>query len=87
MTKFAHLYPNSAKVKVGDKVHHWTQVAEVGTTGHSTGNHLHYQVENSKREKIDGMQFIDFTLHSPTYHFEPSQPINPLPTYDDYIIQ
>ena len=84
---FAHLYPNSAKVKVGDKVHHWTQVAEVGTTGHSTGNHLHYQVENSKREKIDGMQFIDFSLHSPTYHFEPSQPINPLPTYDDYIIQ
>ena len=33
------------------------------------------------------MQFIDFTLKSPTYHFEPTQPINPLPTYDDIIIQ
>lgn len=59
---FAHLYPNSAKVKVGDRVDHWTEIASVGTTGHSTGNHLHYQVENSKREKIDGMQLIDFNL-------------------------
>ena len=41
---FAHLYPNSAKVKEGDKVNHWTQVAEVGTTGHSTGVHLHLAV-------------------------------------------
>lgn len=59
---FAHLYPNSAKVKVGDKVNHWTQVASVGTTGHSTGNHLHYQVHNEKGELIDGMQLVDLTL-------------------------
>lgn len=59
---FAHLYPNSAKVKVGDKVNHFTEIASVGTTGHSTGNHLHYQVETENREKIDGMKFIDFTL-------------------------
>lgn len=84
---FAHLYPNSAKVKVGDKVSHWTQVAEVGTTGHSTGNHLHYQVENSKREKLDGMQFIDFTLHSPNYHFEPATPNHNFYDNNDFIIQ
>ena len=84
---FAHLYPNSAKVKVGDKVNHWTQVAEVGTTGHSTGNHLHYQVENSKREKLDGMQFIDFTLHSPNYHFEPATPNHNFYDNNDFIIQ
>lgn len=84
---FAHLYPNSAKVKVGDKVIHWTQVAEVGTTGHSTGNHLHYQVENSKREKLDGMQFIDFTLHSPNYHFEPVTPNHNFYDNNDFIIQ
>ena len=59
---YAHLYPNSSKVKVGDKVNHWTEVALVGTTGHSTGNHLHYQVYNSKWELIDGMQLIDFNL-------------------------
>ena len=59
---YEHLYPNSSKVKVGDLVNHWTMIANVGTTGHSTGNHLHYQVENANREKIDGMQFIDFTM-------------------------
>ena len=61
---FAHLYPNSAKVREGDTVSHWTQVATAGTTGYSTGNHLHYQVENENRELVDGMQLIDFTLSS-----------------------
>lgn len=61
---FAHLYPNSAKVKEGDAVSHWTQIASAGTTGYSTGNHLHYQVENENRELVDGMQLIDFTLSS-----------------------
>lgn len=83
---FAHLYPNSAKVKVGDKVNHWTEIASVGTTGHSTGNHLHYQVENVNREKIDGMQFIDFTLKSPNYHLELEKPNNIL-NENDFIIQ
>ena len=63
---FAHLYPNSAKVKEGDIVNHWTQVASVGTTGYSTGNHLHYQVEDENRKLVDGMQLIDFTLSSPS---------------------
>ncbi len=59
---FAHLYPNSAKVKEGDRVNHWTEIASVGTTGYSTGNHLHYQVQDSNNNLIDGMQLIDFTL-------------------------
>lgn len=59
---FAHLYPNSAKVKVGDKVNHWTEIASAGTTGHSTGNHLHYEVKDENGNVIDGMQLIDFTL-------------------------
>ncbi len=84
---FAHLYPNSAKVNVGDRVQHWTQIAEVGTTGFSSGNHLHYQVENARREKIDGMQLIDFSLKNPTYHYELTVHDNKLPMYDEYIIQ
>ena len=59
---FAHLYPNSSKVKVGDKVNHWTEIALVGTTGTSTGNHLHYQVQDSNKQLLDGMQFIDFNM-------------------------
>lgn len=83
---FAHLYPNSAKVKVGDKVTHWTEVASVGTTGHSTGNHLHYQVENFNKEKIDGMKFIDFTMQNPNVRFEPTLPANNF-SNEEYIIQ
>ncbi len=56
---FAHLYPNSAKVSVGDEVSHWTEIASVGTTGHSTGNHLHYQVLDKNNQLLDGMLFID----------------------------
>lgn len=73
---FAHLYPNSAKVSVGDIVSHWTEIAGVGTTGHSTGNHLHYQVENANREKIDGMQLIDFNLENPNNKLEIDKPYN-----------
>lgn len=73
---FAHLYPNSAKVSVGDRVSHWTEIAGVGTTGHSTGNHLHYQVENANREKIDGMQLIDFNLENPNNKLEIDKPYN-----------
>lgn len=72
---FAHLYPNSAKVKVGDRVNHWTEVASVGTTGLSTGNHLHYQVMDSNYNLLDGMQFIDFTLMREDYKgfYKPSE--------------
>ena len=73
---YAHLYPNSAKVKVGDNVSHWTQIASVGTTGHSTGNHLHYQVSDSKGNLIDGMQLIDFNLrfdYSGQLQYKPNQ--------------
>lgn len=83
---FAHLYPNSAKVSVGDRVSHWTEIAGVGTTGHSTGNHLHYQVENASREKIDGMQLIDFNLENPNNKLELDRSYNNF--YDnDFIIQ
>lgn len=83
---FAHLYPNSAKVSVGDRVSHWTEIAGVGTTGHSTGNHLHYQVENANREKIDGMQLIDFNLENPNNKLELDKPYNNF--YDnDFIIE
>lgn len=59
---FAHLYPNSARVSVGQKVGHWTLLASVGTTGYSTGNHLHYQVNDSNGTLLDGMQFVNMSL-------------------------
>ena len=56
---YAHLYPNSSKVKTGDKVSHWQEIASVGTTGYSTGNHLHYEVRLNNK-LVDGMSLIDF---------------------------
>lgn len=57
---YGHLYPNSATVKVGDKVTKNRKIGEVGTTGYSTGNHLHFQVQNEKNEYVDGMSFVNF---------------------------
>lgn len=59
---YMHLYPNSSLVKEGDSVNHFTEIASVGTTGWSTGNHLHYQVADADWNLIDGMQLIDFNL-------------------------
>lgn len=72
---YSHLYPNSSKVKVGDRVDHWTEIANVGTTGRSTGNHLHYQVKNSQGKLVDGMQLINLTWSNPNYEDK----YNPLP--------
>ena len=83
---YAHLYPNSAKVEVGDEVKAGDELAGVGTTGYSTGPHLHFQVMLNG-EKVDGMSLIDFSdykqnnLFNPTFEpvFDPNQPILPVP--------
>lgn len=60
---YAHLFPNSSKVKVGNKVSKGQQLATVGTTGYSTGNHLHFQV-SLNGTRVDGMSLIDFTYEN-----------------------
>lgn len=63
---YAHLYPDTAKVKEGDTVKAGDEIAGVGTTGYSTGPHLHYQVQFDG-SNVDGMSLIDFSDKTPTY--------------------
>lgn len=43
-TLYGHIRSGGIKVKVGDMVEAGDKIAEVGTTGNSTGNHLHFGV-------------------------------------------
>lgn len=63
---YAHLYPGSSKVKEGDSVKAGDELAGVGTTGYSTGPHLHYQVQLNGNN-VDGMSLIDFSDKTPAY--------------------
>lgn len=72
---YAHLFPNSAKVKTGDHVTVGQQLAGVGTTGNSTGNHLHFQVSQNGNT-VDGLSLVDFS-GSANSSTKPTQPYKP----------
>lgn len=57
---YGHLYPNSSILKQGDIVSSGIQIASVGTTGYSTGNHLHFEVTKDGKY-VDGLSLVDFT--------------------------
>ena len=44
MTIYAHMLSGSRAVQVGDVVGQGQQIGQVGSTGNSTGNHLHFEV-------------------------------------------
>ena len=74
---YAHLYPNSAKVRTNDNVTKGQLIASVGTTGYSTGNHLHYQVSLDGKV-VDGMSLIDFTYENSEIEKPPFSPYEPM---------
>lgn len=80
---YGHLYPDSSKVKKGDKVSSWQEIATVGTTGYSTGNHLHFQVSN-KNKVVDGVSLIDFNKNNDSSNIHPTFPTMP-PTFGNEI--
>ena len=67
IVSYAHLYPNSNKVRIGDKVSQGQKIAEIGTTGYSTGPHLHFQVELDNKP-IDGLSLINFNIDIKNYN-------------------
>lgn len=63
-TRFAHL--SSVSVKVGDHVEANDPVGLSGTTGRSTGPHLHYEVRRNGKA-IDPMRFLTAGMKLTTY--------------------
>jgi murein DD-endopeptidase MepM/ murein hydrolase activator NlpD len=47
-TEYFHLARNSFKVKVGDRVVRGQQIADIGSSGHSNGPHLHFVVKRNE---------------------------------------
>lgn len=57
-TNYAHL--SKISVKVGQKVTANQQLGLMGTTGNSTGIHLHYEVHNGKKwNRVDPEPYMD----------------------------
>lgn len=59
VSRYAHL--SGFKIKEGDEVKKGDLIGLVGSTGRSTGPHLHYEIENDG-EKIDPKKYIQFDL-------------------------
>jgi len=57
ITVYAHM--SGFNVKVGDKVKRHQLIGYMGSTGRSTGTHLHYEVRIGD-DKINPIKFIDF---------------------------
>lgn len=50
-TWYGHMYKETVKVKVGQRVARGQKIAEIGNNGRSSGPHLHFEVhENGKRK-------------------------------------
>lgn len=60
-TLYGHLASNSITVKAGDSVAQGQVIAKMGTSGNSTGTHLHFEVrvaENTQAAKVDPLTFV-----------------------------
>jgi len=60
LTRYGHL--NRIKVKRGDKIEFRQKIAELGSSGRSTGPHLHYEIVFNGKPK-DPMKFIKAGRH------------------------
>ena len=60
-TLYAHLYQNSITVKAGDSVKQGQVIGKMGSSGNSTGNHLHFEIRegsNSGSSTVDPLNYI-----------------------------
>jgi murein DD-endopeptidase MepM/ murein hydrolase activator NlpD len=61
VTVYAHMLDDSIKVKQGQKIEAGTPLGKMGSTGMSTGKHLHWELQKSKKYAwiATGLNFIE----------------------------
>lgn len=57
-TLYAHMLNNSMRVKAGDRVTQGQKLGVMGSTGRSTGTHLHFEVKKSGAGKMDPLSVL-----------------------------
>ncbi|MBR6645808.1 MAG: peptidoglycan DD-metalloendopeptidase family protein [Clostridia bacterium] len=57
-TKTLYAHMSKCSVSEGDRVYQGQKLGEVGTTGFSTGNHLHFEVIINDRTKVDPEKYL-----------------------------
>lgn len=59
---YGHLYANTITVRAGDTVEQGQVIAKMGTSGNSTGPHLHFEIRNGANDRnfrIDPLLYVD----------------------------
>ncbi len=67
-TLYAHMYAGSITVELGAEVYQGQVIGYLGSTGNSTGPHLHYEVRvggNDSSRTVDPLTYIDATNPRP----------------------
>lgn len=60
-TLYGHMYENSITVKAGESVKQGQVIGKMGTSGDSSGTHLHFEFrlgENSSTAKVDPLNYV-----------------------------
>ena len=58
-TLYAHLHEGTINVKVNDSVRQGQVIAKVGSSGRSTGTHLHFEVRTDVSTRVDPLNYVD----------------------------
>ena len=64
-TRYAHMKANSISVCVGEKVTAGQQIGKIGSTGNTTGPHLHFEIMVDG-VKVEPKEFLQSKYNAPT---------------------